>query len=770
MKLLKYMYLLKVSILLSTLSTGLIFISYKKEKLLIGLFIFFSLFTIAVLILYDNVFFKSFHYFYHFLSLLMSFGIVYRFGEWKKDSLTQMEKYSNEYKSELDKVTDDLKNYKKTFEQKILDKSYHLVTYMERLEIQTEEMEKLNELIVSLLEGSNIDSVLDGIFQHILTYYKADIAFLYFIDHNTNEFYAHRGKTKNIPAEIKDFMMKSRMKINKEAGLSYIAYKRKRTVYLENTKTKFLKNPEKAYEIQLPELLSQIYIPIIIRGEFQGIFFLASFNKSMKLNKDKLKYVSMFSNQLAIALQKETIMKEMQEAKIRAEQEREKATISQQEAESAREEIEAINSLAKSINENLETKVIMSKIMSFVEARYGIKYFSLYTINERKTKLKHLDSSFPFKEEVNNPNNILKIQIPLKETIGVFEKIYNTGKIIYFKRINPDNSSTEEKEIFNNINLYSMIGVPLKVKKEIIGILSFYCADSNNLSKNELKTIVNLSELVAGVINNSNLHSQVQTEKDKSENLLLSILPPKIADELKKTGKIVPVIYDSSTILFTDFVGFTGIAETLMPEQLLIELDGFFTYFDFICEKYNMEKLKTIGDSYMCAGGLPIENFTHPIDSCLAALDFRDFALRMKELAVSSEGKMIPWELRIGLHTGPVIGGIVGTKKFTYDVWGDAVNTASRIESSGLPGKINISGEMHKYVGYFFDCEYRGKVGAKNKGTIDMYFLNRLKPEFSSDSEGLVPNEAFQEIYEKVKLGEINLKSLLKEKLVSPVL
>jgi class 3 adenylate cyclase len=187
---------------------------------------------------------------------------------------------------------------------------------------------------------------------------------------------------------------------------------------------------------------------------------------------------------------------------------------------------------------------------------------------------------------------------------------------------------------------------------------------------------------------------------------------------------------------------------------LLIELDGYFTFFDFVCEKYNVEKLKTIGDAYMCAGGLPTANKTHALDACLTAMEFRDFALRMQELNSSSKDEMMPWELRIGLHTGSVIGGIVGTTKFAYDVWGDSVNIASRIESSSIPGKINISETTYELVKDFFECEHRGKVSAKNKGEIHMYFLSRLKPEFSANEDGTAPNQRFNELYERVKAGK----------------
>lgn len=686
--------------------------------------------------------------------LLVQLIIVYRFIQYGPSSIARMKTYIQKYKTDLDKTLKELQDNKKSFDQKLIDRSFNLATYMEKLEIQTGEMEKLNELIVHLLEGANIDEVLDEIFSHIMTYYRANIAFLYFIDQNTNEFYPYRGITKNIPDEIRNFMSSARMPVSKEAGASYIAYKRKKTIYFENAKTKYTRKKEKTAETRIPELISSLYIPVLIRNEFQGIFFLATFNHKLNLNKDKIKFISMFTNQLTAAIQKEKILNAMEEEKSKAEREREKAEAAKLEAETAKQEIEAINGLARSINENLELKAIMKKIMSFVDMHYGIKFYSLYILNDSKKKMNFLEAKFPENISFEEKRNITQISIPIDSNNGVFSFICKTKKMIFYKKLILNKSNEEEKQALGNLNISSMVGIPLKVKNEIIGILNLFSQSNLNLSKTYLKTIANLGEQVAGVIHNSSLYKDIKIEKDKSESLLLSILPPAIATELKNTSKVVPVIYDSVTILFTDFVGFTKIAESLLPKQLLIELDGYFTFFDFICEKYNMEKLKTIGDSYMCAGGLPTANKTHALDACLTALEFREFALRMQEVNLNSKNAMMPWELRIGLHTGPVIGGVVGSTKFAYDVWGDSVNIASRMESSSIPGKINISGATYQLVKDFFICDHRGKVSAKNKGQIRMYYLNRLKPEFSSNEEGTMPNQKFHELYEKIKTGE----------------
>jgi class 3 adenylate cyclase/GAF domain-containing protein len=690
----------------------------------------------------------------NFILIFLHLYASFHFFQFGPSSFARIKTYTNKYKSDLDKTLNELHANKKAFDQKIIERSFNMVTYMEKLELQTGEMEKLNELIIHLLEGANIDSVLDEIFTHIMTYYRANIAFLYFLDPETNEFYPHRGITKDIPAEIQSFMSNSRMPVSREAGIAYISYKRKKTIYIENAKTKYTRKKDKLTGSGIPELVSSLYIPVLIRNEFQGIFFLATFNHPLNLNKDKIKFISMFTNQLTAAIQKEKMLKEMELEKQRAEKEREKAEAAKLEAEAAKNEIEAINSLARSINENLELKFIMEKIMNFVEMHYGIKFYSLHILNDNKKKMKLLEAKFPDNVSSEEKRKISQIQIPIQTEEGAFAFICKSKKMVYYKKLDIEKSNEEERQALGNLNISSMVGIPLKVKNEIIGILNFFSPTQLSLSKMHLRTIASLGEQIAGVIHNSSLYKDIKIEKDKSESLLLSILPPKIATELKNTSKVVPIIYESVTILFTDFVGFTKIAESLLPKQLLIELDGYFTFFDFVCEKYNIEKLKTIGDAYMCAGGLPTANKTHALDACLTAMEFRDFALRMQELNSSSKDEMMPWELRIGLHTGPVIGGIVGTTKFAYDVWGDSVNIASRIESSSVPGKINISETTYELVKDFFVCEHRGKVSAKNKGEIRMYFLDRLRPELSSNEDGTSPNEKFHELYAKVKAGE----------------
>lgn len=212
---------------------------------------------------------------------------------------------------------------------------------------------------------------------------------------------------------------------------------------------------------------------------------------------------------------------------------------------------------------------------------------------------------------------------------------------------------------------------------------------------------------------------KVEVERAKSDSLLLNVLPKEIMKELKDTGKIAPRNYPLASVLFTDIKNFTKFAEKLEPEDVIKSLNECFLAFDDICRKHGLEKIKTLGDGYMAVGGLPVPNETNPIDAVRAGLEMqRWIAERNELLRVGQEER---WEIRIGINSGPVVAGIIGKHKFVYDIWGDAVNLASRMESHGQVGKVNISQNTYERIKDHFVCEYQGKVMAKNKGVVDLY-------------------------------------------------
>ena len=207
-------------------------------------------------------------------------------------------------------------------------------------------------------------------------------------------------------------------------------------------------------------------------------------------------------------------------------------------------------------------------------------------------------------------------------------------------------------------------------------------------------------------------------EKKKSEELLLNILPEKVATEIREKGITVAKQFDNVSVIFTDFVSFTTVAERFSPAQLVGEMHACFKAFDEMLDKCNIEKIKTVGDAYLSVSGLPTPNKNHAVDAVTFAVLMRNFMLHRKFQMGDAT-----FEMRIGVHTGSVIAGIVGVKKFAYDIWGDTVNTAARMEQNSEPGKITISEPTYQLVKDHFICEYRGEIEAKNKGKLKMYFV-----------------------------------------------
>ena len=249
------------------------------------------------------------------------------------------------------------------------------------------------------------------------------------------------------------------------------------------------------------------------------------------------------------------------------------------------------------------------------------------------------------------------------------------------------------------------------------------------------ETVLNsIGNLLSVVMSRVLVGEKLVVQQRMSESLLLNILPSEVADELRTKGMVSPKYFEDVTILFTDFVGFTLSTETMAAEELVAVLDDYFTAFDQIMTRYRLEKMKTIGDSYMCISGLPLRNPAHPVDMVMAAFEMLHV---VEERAHPSLG--FEWKIRIGIHTGPVVAGVVGINKFAFDIWGDTVNFSSRMESSGQANRINISERTYSRVKDFFDCTHRGKVLTKEKREHDMYFANGVLPRLIGESSECPP-------------------------------
>ena len=241
---------------------------------------------------------------------------------------------------------------------------------------------------------------------------------------------------------------------------------------------------------------------------------------------------------------------------------------------------------------------------------------------------------------------------------------------------------------------------------------------------------------------------EVAVQNARAEELLDNLLPRAVTEELKTYGRVRPKYIRSATVLLADFQGFTLLSERAEPAALIGLLDEYFRAFDDIVASHGLEKIKTIGDAYMAVGGMPETGLRHPIDACLAALAMQSAAARMKSR--SDELRLPSLDLRIGVHTGPVISGVVGNRRFTFDIWGDAVNTASFMEAHCTAGRINVSDTVAGHAKALFELEPRGPVEAKHERTHEMFFLIRLKEEFSRDQAGCHPNKSFAAEYDRL--------------------
>jgi len=236
----------------------------------------------------------------------------------------------------------------------------------------------------------------------------------------------------------------------------------------------------------------------------------------------------------------------------------------------------------------------------------------------------------------------------------------------------------------------------------------------------------------------------LQVEKDNAERWLSNALPEEVVRELKVNGKVEVNAFKVVSVMFTDVVGFTKISQKIKPSRLVHRLDILFRKFDEIVQNNDLEKIKTIGDAYMCAGGIPIENSTNPMNACIAAIQIQDYMSKLKFDAIANYKDY--WEIRLGINTGPVTAGIIGDLKLAYDVWGSTVNEAQQMEKLGKPGEVTITGNTFNYIEPYFECEFLGKVTTKGNVDVDMYTVKQIKAELSLRGKGIIPNKKFGEI------------------------
>ena len=329
------------------------------------------------------------------------------------------------------------------------------------------------------------------------------------------------------------------------------------------------------------------------------------------------------------------------------------------------------------------------------------------------------------------------------KAVGDLKDIYS-GMAIAYEKTHDFKNAYKYQELFGNIKdtLFSIdrekkVGnlqfeFDLEKKQSEINLLTKDKAlqiaqtKRQKFAKNAFMIGLFLAFIIAALIYRSyrdkvKTHLLVDRQKNEIEHLLLNVLPKEVAKELQLTGRATPRHYESVAVMFTDFRGFTLLTDHMSPDELVAELDACFNVFDEIIAKHKLEKIKTIGDSYMCAGGIPVEDDMYVLKIVKAGLEIQQYIADNNERRL--EKGLEPWYLRIGIHVGPVVAGVVGKMKYAYDIWGSTVNIASRMESNGEPGKVNISSATYELIKDYYECTHRGKISAKNVGEIDMYFI-----------------------------------------------
>lgn len=520
-------------------------------------------------------------------------------------------------------------------------------------------------------------------------------------------------------------------------------------------------------------MLSVLFVPI-------ALLFCYSLVKDTASGEVIIVYLSLIGAPLLLSLYMFTFILTRPIAK-RLDLNYEHLEIQKENIEKSRAELSNLAVITKAINSSSSLEEIVVQLFNYMKESYGIDECKLYILNKYKTNLIYFRGTVNETYTPQIQEYFKNTNLQLNPSSGFLYSVFLSQKYRYIRKKPKKFFSEFEKNYFELLNIKSLLIVPILLKDEVVAMASFCkTGDNHKIEKEQIEGILRFSDQIAGAINNSILLKQVQQSKElaiaeklaadkaridaeaakreaeyakeKSDSLLLNILPARIAEELKQRNEVTPELYPSSTVMFTDFKGFTKVAEGMTPEELVKELDGCFTQFDEIIQRNNLEKLKTIGDSYMCAGGLPNTNYTHYIDICMAALEIQAFMMQLREI---KEALGLPfWELRLGIHTGPVVAGVVGKHKFAFDVWGDTVNTASRMESGGEVSRINCSKETYELAKYFFEFEYRGKFEAKNKGKIDMYFLKGIRKDLCKDTEGRIPSDIFFKLYYQLKEGK----------------
>lgn len=610
---------------------------------------------------------------------------------------------------------------------------------------RSREIVKMNELTRQINADLNLEKILAVVTEYVAETYGLEHCMLWLRRGKSHALEAYKGIFSSVHArEAPHLPSGFSIPIEKPDGMHAAACIHKKAVYFRGMRKRSSASPVENEIQKLMNFESLLIIPLLADGEVIATIDFSHFEETMSISRDSIHRMNAFCAQISGAVRNAALMQEAAEARQFAVAERAIAEMARAETEELQRETHSLNQLVRRLNENPDLLAISGILREYFREQFGIEYFALYGIDASQDALRPMHITFPDYAETADREKFWSFRIPFRDVVGAHAFTMKAGRPWYLKKVKKMGVTKEELFAIEKLRMEAFMMIPLILQGKPVGCLDVWNDGKLNLTRDQINRISILGEQLAGIIYSSDLLEQVQSEKARAEQLLRNILPESTANELKATGKVTPQYFDSVSVLFTDFVGFTRISESMQPEELVQELDGCFSQFDEVVRRNNMEKLKTIGDAYLCAAGLPEPNSAHALDACLTALEFCAFMVQMAEIKASLGVDF--WKIRIGIHSGPVTAGVIGTNKFAYDIWGDTVNTASRLESSGTPGKVNISAATYALVRDFFEVEARGDVEAKGKGRIEMYYLTRIKPELSADAEGRIPNLRFIEL------------------------
>ena len=605
-----------------------------------------------------------------------------------------------------------------------------------RMEAETAhgDIERMAEVTRRLNENPDVASIAEGVFAYLNERFDLNGSVLLLVDDSRREI---RAAAIAGSSAARIFWEQFRAPLTPDSGSLFRTYERQKPLYFRRS-PRPLPGSLDARIVEANSLHSFLQIPLVVQEKTVGIVVSVP---DRPLRGKELEAIVRLCDQIAGAVQNARFLEE--------------SRVARRDSEVAHRKSQQLADMSRRLNETTNLQVIADEALRFLLAEYNLEKAVLLLVDQAGQHLEMVAHT-PLSPEEAAWGRAFRPR--LEAASGSLFRTFSTQKPLYLSRVPDRMDSLVDEEIVRILKLESFVHLPLVVQGGTVGIVFAQRARHERpLKRSEVQALRAFADQIAGAVHTSQLLRQTEAARSESDRLLTSILPARVAAELKSSGHVEPLFYDSVTVLFTDFVGFTEASQKMMPDELVQELDGCFSQFDEVVLRNNLEKLKTIGDAYMCAAGLPAMNQTHPVDACLTALEFRAFMRQMGEIKTALGVDY--WQIRIGLHSGPVTAGVIGTSKFAYDIWGDTVNTASRMESSGAPGCVNISGSTYGLVKGFFVCEHRGRVQAKGKGELDMYFLERIRPELSADPDGLAPNAEFHRLREQLEFGAAGVAS-----------